>query len=826
MAIPTMVLVLAALLAVVSLAEPLAGRLRLPSSVILALLGILIGTASTLIGSSSGPAMEALAETIADLPINSQVFLFIFLPALLFQGALNIDARDMAEDAVPIFTMAVVAVLVATFAIGAALWPISGAPLIACLLVGAIVATTDPSAVIAIFRDLGAPGRLTRLVEGESLLNDAVAITLFVIFLELLATGHEVELGATALRVAVVPVAGGLIGLLAGRVFASLLRRGGENRLVQVSLTLALPYLVFVAAEHWHLSGPVAVAAAGLTISALGPARVSPSSWRYVKEVWEQLAFWAGSLVFILAAILVPRLLRDIGWQEALLLATLVATALLARAAVLFGFMPILSALRVSPAISPSYRAVMLWGGLRGAVTLALALAVTESPGVPEEIKRFVAVLATCFVLFTLLVQGTTLRPLMRALGLDRLSPADAALREQAIALSHAEVREAIATTAKGYALSPELAADVAAEYSGGEERAAEARDGAAGISGADRLALGLAALAAREHDLILEHLEARTVSPGMVGLLLSRARRLLDATRSAGCDGYRREAAAALRFSRKMRLANALHTRLRLGRPLENELSNRFEALLVNRIVLNELFGFADGQLKALLGSSVAEAARFALTERREATTRSLDALRLQYPEYAEELERRFLRMSALRREEHGYQQLFEEGLIGPEVRRDLVGHVAERHRRDARPKLDLKLNIPTLIKRVPLFERLGERDVEDVSRLMRPAFAIPGQRLIARGERGDAAWFIASGAVEVDTGRGQVRLGRGDFFGELALLTGAPRMADVTAIAFCELLLLYARDFRVFLDERPEIRAEIEAVAADRLGQSRGAA
>lgn len=826
MAIPTMVLILAALLAVVSLAEPLAARLRLPSSVILAVLGILIGTASTLIDASSSPTMGALAETVADLPINSHVFLFIFLPALLFQGALNIDARDMVEDAVPIFTMAVVAVLVATFAIGAALWPISGAPLIACLLVGAIVATTDPSAVIAIFRDLGAPSRLTRLVEGESLLNDAVAITLSVIFLEILATGHELEIGATALRLAVVPIAGGLIGLLAGRIFASLLKRGGENRLVQVSLTLALPYLVFVAAEHWHLSGPVAVAAAGLTISALGPARVSPTAWRYLKEVWEQLAFWAGSLIFILAAILVPQLLSDIGAQEALLLATLVATALLARAVVLFGFMPIVITLRLSPAISRTYRVVMLWGGLRGAVTLALALAVTESPGLPEEIKRFVAVLATCFVLFTLLVQGTTLRPLMRGLGLDRLSPADAALREQAIALSHAEVRDAIAATAKGYALSPELAADVAGEYSGEAERAEEARDGATGISGADRLALGLAALAAREHDLILQHLEARTISPGMVGPLLNRARRLLDATRSAGCSGYRREAAAALAFSRKMRFANALHTRLRLGRPLENEISGRFETLLVNRIVVNELFDFADGQLKALLGSSVAAEARTALAERRGATTRSLDALRLQYPDYAEELERRFLRMSALRLEEAGYLKLFEEGLIGPELRRDLLGHVAERARQDSRPKLDLKLNTPTLIKHVPLFERLRERDVDNVSRLLRPVFAIPGQRLIARGERGDAAWFIASGAVEVNTVRGQVRLGRGDFFGELALLTGAPRTADVTAIAFCELLLLYARDFRVFLDQRPEIRAEIEAVAAARLGHARGAA
>jgi CPA1 family monovalent cation:H+ antiporter len=114
-----------------------------------------------------------------------------------------------------------------------------------------------------------------------------------------------------------------------------------------------------------------------------------------------------------------------------------------------------------------------------------------------------------------------------------------------------------------------------------------------------------------------------------------------------------------------------------------------------------------------------------------------------------------------------------------------------------------------------------LGEAGIAEICRLTRPAFAIPGQRLITRGERGDAAWFIVSGAVEVDTATHQtVRLGRGDFFGELALLTGRRRLADVTAIAFSDLLVLHARDFQRLLAANAEIRAVIEAVAAERLG------
>jgi CPA1 family monovalent cation:H+ antiporter len=262
------------------------------------------------------------------------------------------------------------------------------------------------------------------------------------------------------------------------------------------------------------------------------------------------------------------------------------------------------------------------------------------------------------------------------------------------------------------------------------------------------------------------------------------------------------------------------LHARLGVSRFLERQLSTRFEMLLVERIVLRALDDFAAGKLTAMLGRAVGEAARGALADRAEETGRSLDALRLQYPDYAGELERRFLRMAALRRERDEYERLYEDRLIGPDVRRALMREVTERAQAERRPKLDLRLDTATLVSRVPLFAAYGAEEAAAIGRLMRLAFAIPGQRLVSKGERGDAAWFIASGAVEVDMGRDRVRLGRGDFFGELALLTGGPRNADVTAIAFCELLVLQARDFQRFLDTNPQIRARVKAVAAERLG------
>ena len=112
----------------------------------------------------------------------------------MFEAAITSDVRRMLEDAAPILMLAVVATLVTSAIVGLALWPLAGVPLVVCLLLGAVVATTDPAAVIAVFRDVGAPARLTRLVEGEALLNDAAAIVLFVVLLGMIVPGHEPDI--------------------------------------------------------------------------------------------------------------------------------------------------------------------------------------------------------------------------------------------------------------------------------------------------------------------------------------------------------------------------------------------------------------------------------------------------------------------------------------------------------------------------------------------------------------------------------------------------------------------------------------------------------
>ena len=170
--------------------------------------------------------------------------------------------------------------------------------------------------------------------------------------------------------------AGGIaVGYVGARLILALMRGLLDFRLSQVTLTLSLPYLAYIIGEQLGVSGVVATVTAGLVMSAIGQPRMSPDDWHFLHDVWEQLAFWASSLIFILASLLVPRMLEHVGWQDLWLLLVLTIAALGARALVLFGMLPLLGALRLSESIDNRFKTVIVWGGLRGAVTLALALA-------------------------------------------------------------------------------------------------------------------------------------------------------------------------------------------------------------------------------------------------------------------------------------------------------------------------------------------------------------------------------------------------------------------------------------------------------------------
>ena len=830
--VATIVLAVASLLLVVSIVQPLAGRFGLPTSVLLALVGTAIGGgAAFVLNSPDITAFDALARPFAAPPVTSAVFLDCFLPILLFQASLSMDIRRLVEDAAPILLLAVLAVLVTTGLIGWTLSELSGEPLIPALLLGSIVATTDPAAVVAIFRDLGAPARLTRLVEGESLLNDSAAIAIFTILVGLLKSGGHVEWGSAVAHFVLNFGGGILLGAAAARLATACLPLLHGDRAAEMTLTLALPYLVFILGEEeLHVSGVVAVVAAGITFGSTALSRMSPYNWTFLNELWEQLAFWAGSFIFILAAILVPTLLVDVGTKDLLLLGVALGAALVARIVVLFGVLPPLTWLKWSAPVSTAYKLVITWGGLRGAVTVALALAVTEDVGLDPEVKRFVAVLATGFVLFTLFVNGTTLRGVLRLLKLDRLSPRDEALRDNVVALSLADLRDSLAATAVDYRMSEEVAAETLARYSTRIENATRRRqkrvaalDGErAEVLERDRLAIALVSLASHERRLVLNHHAEGTASRRTVEALLRAADGMVDAARVDGRSGYVHAVRRIGRATFGFRCAHFLHRRLRIETPLANRLAERFERLVVSRMLLDELSRFIGQKLSRFLDDRLLQIINDIMAIRRDRTRRMVDALQAQYPEYSAALERRILEQAAVRQELQAYRGLYDEGLIGQELYEDLSRRLRKRRAEtEARPRLDLGLKPGELMQRIDLFRDLAPDQAERLGRLARPLIAVPGDKLVRKGERGDSVFFISSGAVEVTLPGEPVTLGRGDIFGEMALMTGEPRRADVTAVTYSQLLVLHASDFRRFLGSNPDVQATIQQIFDSRMSE-----
>ncbi|MHA7875390.1 cation:proton antiporter [Roseivivax sp.] len=822
MDVVVVIAIIAALFLILGVAEPLAGRLRLPYTVILALIGIVLGLlASFFLRTELTDALNPVASAILDFPIRSNVFLYVFLPTLLFQVTLGMNLRRMADDWVPILVLAVVAVFFSTLMVGYALAFVSGIDLIACLLLAAIISTTDPSAVVSIFRSIAAPRRLARIIEGESLMNDAAAIALFGLLMGFVMRGvPDPSLRDAVLQFPGLLLGGAVVGFVLARFAVFIMSFFDRYEAAQISISVALPYFAYIAAEQmFGASGVIAVVASGMTMTVAAPGAISPTSWANMREVWVLLSHWAGGLIFVLAALLIPRLLQDVTLIDVALTLFVALAALGARAVILFGLLPVLAKLRISPPVERPYRVAILWGGLRGAVTLVLALAVTESLRVPAETQRMVGILATGYTLFTLVVQGTTLRWMIGRLGLDKLSPLDAALAKQVVAVALQTVREEVAERTRSYDLSHDIVRSEAKSFGERLDGAVKEAESSVDVLDRDRITLGLVALASAERDIVLERLKERAVSSRLADRILTDVDRLVEGARQSGRLGYRRAARGAVGLNRSFRLSLWLFNRLRISGPLGRLTADRFEVLLLQGLVLRDLDAFIDQRIRRIHGRRVAELLHELLARRTEMVEQALDGLRLQYPGYAEELERRFIRRTAMRLERREYDELLEEGLIGVELHTDLSQRLARRMaREDRRPALDIVMQKAEVARQFPLFSEFDEATLRRLSRALVTRYAAEGDTILSRSAAPDTVYFIASGAVELRSRGVSYRLGRGELFGQLAMLTKTARRSEVRAIAPSTLLALDERRFRRLLRRSKPMQKAVRESAEKR--------
>jgi CPA1 family monovalent cation:H+ antiporter len=383
---------LALLLLGAALVGMLARRVGVPYAVALVIGGLLVE--------------ESHLITVPTL--DPGLVLFGFLPPLLFDAAFRLDTREARVLLRPILLLALPGTFITALVVGGIVVVVLHLPLAVGLLFGSLVAATDPVAIIGVFKSLHAPPRLAAIAEGESLINDGVAITIYtaVLGLALTGTGSATEV----VRIFGQEVLGGvLIGGLLGFAF-SRLTSTVDDHLIAMMLSLALAYGSYAGAQWAHASGPLACVAAGVIHGSYGrQIGMSENTRRLLDDLWEFLGFVANAIVFVLVGFTVNLAsLAAQAWPT-----TVAIVAVLLARVVLLGAPGLI--LKDRPlATSPAERVVLAWGGLRGALTITLALAMP--PETPE--RELLVAMSFGVVLFTLLVQAMSLPLLLRQLGL------------------------------------------------------------------------------------------------------------------------------------------------------------------------------------------------------------------------------------------------------------------------------------------------------------------------------------------------------------------------------------------------------------------------
>ncbi len=341
------------------------------------------------------------------LHLSKELIFSVFLPPLVFEAALSIRWPDLQRDLAVVGLLATAGVVVAALLTAAGMHAFVGWGWPAAVLFGVLIAATDPVSVIATFREARVHGRLSLLVESESLLNDGTAAVLFTAALAV-AQGRTAAPWQVAQSLLIAVGGGVTCGAVAG--WAAMLMAGrSADPLIEITLTTLAAYGSFHLAEHLQCSGVLAALAAGLTVGNAGSTRALSRSVRQsVISFWEYAAFAANSLIFLLIG-------RSISQQDygALWLPALVAIVLVTvgRAAAIYPFCALFQRTRLQ--IEMRHQHVLFWGGLRGALALALAL------GLPEELPWRNEVVTVCFavVAFSIFAQGLTMAPLLRRLG-------------------------------------------------------------------------------------------------------------------------------------------------------------------------------------------------------------------------------------------------------------------------------------------------------------------------------------------------------------------------------------------------------------------------
>ena len=369
----------------------LARRARLPYPLALVATGLAVGA----------------AHALPRVRLEPSLLLSVFLPPLLFEAGIHLRASSLRRDWKPITVYTLGGTLLSTLVVGGLMGGLLRGAWAPAFVFGALISTTDPISVLAVFKRLGVGRRLSTILEAESLFNDAVGVVLFTL-MAAVAGGGTASVGQGVGHFFVLTLGGaalgGAAGFLASRVHAEI-----DDHLLETTLTTTVAFGSYLGAQALGVSGVMAVVVAGLVVGNVGmPRSMSAGTRLAVSALWEYAAFVVNSLVFLLIGIEAASVHWGDKWAVAL---GAVGIVLLGRAAI-YPLSWVVN--KAGGRVPASWQHVLFWGGLRGALSMALVL------GLPPDFPQRETLVAATFgvVLFSLLVQGLTIGPLLRRLGL------------------------------------------------------------------------------------------------------------------------------------------------------------------------------------------------------------------------------------------------------------------------------------------------------------------------------------------------------------------------------------------------------------------------
>lgn len=446
-----------AMLGISSLAIFWAKRVKLPHTVFLVVIGLILGFI----------AQFPIFSFFTEFTLTPELLFYLLLPTLIYESAYNINVRRMVEDTKIILILSVIGLLVSTVVIGGALYYILAflgitVPFIVTLLFGALISATDPVAVLALFKEYGAPRRLSLIFEGESLFNDATAVALFLVLLEVAQFGYhgfDTVLEGTITFTSMM-IGGVLFGILIGAIFAKLIGYARENEIASITLMVVLAHITFILAEilshHLHFGGYnfalspiIATTVAALLMGNYGRSKVHPRAEEFVENLWGQLAFMANSLIFILIGVLfvnVPTLDSNM----ILVVVVTILTVATARAISIYPVVGIFNFFTNKASKVPmAWQHLLSWGSLRGALAVTMVLLIPDNFtlagwNLAMSPKDFLLALTVGCIFATLFIKATTIQTFMRRLKLDELTEIEKVEAQEARALIHHEVQERI----------------------------------------------------------------------------------------------------------------------------------------------------------------------------------------------------------------------------------------------------------------------------------------------------------------------------------------------------------------------------------------------